>query len=109
MDMVRKTRSLVELSHNVEEMANKQTPSKGVSYINQFPKWFAFPYGVPREIKEDEFDRRLNSGNCELLSRPYTGLSEIVETIESNLEVLDSDLFNPQFSEAFKKKWVSNF
>ena len=81
-------------------MANRSTPSKAftptkgkaVNYYRHFPTNFLSPYGETRGVPDkDDIFKRLKPFNCEWLSRPRTALSEMADTIVSNVKHVEKD------------------
>ena len=65
---------------------------KGVLYIKQFPKNFLRPYGqVEHAPDEDTVFRRISPESCEWLKRPKVALSELSDTLSTNLKLLESN------------------
>ena len=73
------------------------TPRKsggGVNYFYHFPKDFLVPYG--KAFKDNAFSKPnlmkvLKPINCELLSRPTIGMSELCETILVNVQYIEDE------------------
>ena len=58
----------------------------GVLYLNQFPKNFLRPYGaVDQAPTEDVVFRRVSPASCEWLKRPKVAMSEMAETLTTNI------------------------
>ena len=58
-------------------------------YLNQFPKNFLRPYGaVDQAPTEDVVFRRLSPASCEWLKRPKVAMSEMAETLSTNMDML---------------------
>ena len=61
----------------------------GVLYRNQFPKNFLRPYGaVEQAPTEDVVFRRVSPASCEWLKRPKVAMSEMAETLSTNMDML---------------------
>ena len=58
-------------------------------YLNQFPKNFLRPYGaVDQAPTEDVIFRRVSPASCEWLKRPKVAISEVAETLRTNMDML---------------------
>ena len=75
-----------------------RSPAKGVHYFQHFPKNFLRPYGEAGDAPNpDVMFRRLAAFNCEWLARPNIALSELADTLKTNMNVLEnSSIMDPQ-------------
>ena len=61
----------------------------GVNYYKQFAFNFIRPYGKADGVpSQEQVFRRLKPFNCEWLGRPKFGISEMAETIVTNMNML---------------------
>lgn len=61
----------------------------GVSFFNHFPRQRLRPYGEIKEATPDStMVEKVNTINCEYLSRPSVALSELADTVTSNKDML---------------------
>ena len=80
-------------------MASRKTPdrlsqetdkSPRVNYLRQFPRSFVGGYGQFKgKLTEQEVLKRLHSWNCEWLKRPRIAMSEMAQTLTTNLPILE--------------------
>ena len=64
---------------------------QGVNVFNHFPRFFLRPYGEvkPEHTSKEHCLKNIDVHNCEFLKRPQVALSEIADTVSSNLQQLD--------------------
>ena len=69
---------------------------QGVAFFNHFPRFFLRPYGEIKEeyTSEEHCLKNINVRNCEYLKRPNVALSEMAETVSSNLQQLEHLFIN---------------
>ena len=81
----------------------------GIKYFYHFRKDFLPPYGAAQNdqsFTDDQLAARINSINCEFITRPRIGVSEFADTMLANSKYLDEnkDLLDSQGLEKFLKK-----
>ena len=85
-------------------MASKTTPTQGVTYINQFPKYFVTPYGQVKPLNPEDLEKRLSESNCEYYKRPKVALSETSNTILSNIDFTQHAWLDEEIKPKLMKK-----
>jgi hypothetical protein len=74
----------------MSRLLKKSGGQGAVQYLNQFPKNFLRPYGRQDNPPTEQIVyRRIKPESCEWLVRPKVAISEMAETIQQNLEVLE--------------------
>ena len=70
--------------------SKKCSDSRGVLFLNQFPKNFLRHYGkVEGPPTTDVVLKRIKPDSCEWLRRPNVAMSELSENLTTNMELLD--------------------
>ena len=88
-------------------MASKTTPTQGVTYINQFPKYFLTPYGQVKPLNPEDLEKKLSESNCEYYKRPNVALSQTSYTILSNLDFTHHPWFNDEIRPKLFKRYTN--
>lgn len=80
------------------------TPSKGIGYLQHFPKYFLVPYREPKELTDHILVKRLSSSNWEMFLKPNTIFNEMSESLLENVDVLEDKWFNCNVGEKIQKQ-----
>ena len=81
------------MSYHGKSSYSGKTQSGGVNWYNHVSRKFMIPYGIKKRddyFEEKELLRIMKPNTCELLSRPYIGMSEFGEAVEMSPPLIKS-------------------